>query len=228
MYKNFCIITFFLLIALFVNPVSIFAKSTFESREQILDFLQKAFQAQVELSEKERSLKEIEAILSPFFSESYQKVFLQENLFDINGKYITYGSDFAPYYIPFFQFSERTKVASLHDKIYVFEYFPGNVEGPVSYESHFEGILIERVADSFKVSEYLYDNIPNEIVNQKQNEASRKIIKSSVSLLNPYFSFRKEIENSKWDLSISFPFMVLNNQNTIYPHPKKRNVVYYD
>lgn len=199
-------ITFFLLVALLMIPVSAHANSTFVNRGQVLEFLQEAFQAQVKLSEKERSQKEIEDILSPYFSKQYQELFFKENLVEMDGKYIIFGSDFAPYYIPFFQFSDRTKVASFNHKFYVYEYFPGNVEGPVSYKSHYEGILIEQFAGVWKVSDYLYDNIPDEVINQKRHEFTQKIINNNMSLIFPYITF-KHVNAKPVDLSLGLLLM---------------------
>lgn len=164
---------FFALMFFITNGV--YAQGSFkETKEGVFQFLQSAFDAQVSLSEKPRPKQEIEAILSPFFSEEYKATFLSENLVEENGKYLTYGSDFAPYYIPFYQFSNNTKVYFSEDKIYVYEYFEKNDDGPVTYEGHYEGLLLSKIKGKWKVSQLLYDNLPEEIIEQDQTEKSNK------------------------------------------------------
>jgi hypothetical protein len=48
--------------------------------------------------------------------------------------------------------------------IYVFENFPANTEGPVSYDKHYEGLLIRKIKGVWKIDQYLYNNIPTEIL----------------------------------------------------------------
>ncbi|WML49422.1 DUF3993 domain-containing protein [Neobacillus sp. PS3-34] len=147
-------------------PLSPKAKMEFNNRDDVFSFLKEAFQAQVALSEKERSKDDINKILEPYFTDKYQEVFLKENVAEKNGKYITYGSDFAKYYIPFYQFSDNTRVVIKSNKVYVFEYFPERTEGPVGYKSHYEGILIENISGEWKISKYLYNQIPDEIIKE--------------------------------------------------------------
>lgn len=147
-------------------PLSPKAKMEFNNRDDVFSFLKEAFQAQVALSEKERSKDDINKILEPYFTDKYQEVFLKENVAEKNGKYITYGSDFAKYYIPFYQFSDNTRVVIKSNKVYVFEYFPESTEGPVGYKSHYEGILIENISGEWKISKYLYNQIPDEIIKE--------------------------------------------------------------
>ncbi|MBU8877634.1 DUF3993 domain-containing protein [Bacillus sp. FJAT-29790] len=146
------------------------------SNEQVvLQFLDTAFQAQVSLSEKERSMDEINELLSPYFTEDNKKQFLAENLVSENGRYLTYGTDAPLFYIPFFTFSDETKVVWTKYKIYVFEYFPENDEGPVSYESHYEGLILVKENGKWKVAEYLYDDIPKEII-RKSSEVEKGVL----------------------------------------------------
>ena len=91
-------------------------------------------------------------------------MFWKENIFDEEGEFVTYGSDFAPYYIPFFQFSNETKVVISPESIYVFEFFPASTDGPVGYDDHYEGVLLKENDGGWKADEYLYDNIPHSIL----------------------------------------------------------------
>ncbi|WP_026583078.1 DUF3993 domain-containing protein [Bacillus sp. J33] len=194
MYKHLFFV--FIFAAMFaVSPSHPYAKSSFSSNDEIYKFLQEAFQAQVSLSEEERSKEEVNDMLDPYFSETAKKQFLSENLVSENGKYIIYGSDSAPFYIPFFSYSDDTKVVESKDEIYVFEYFPENHEGPVSYESHYEGILLEKENGQLKVSQFLGGNIPKNILKnadhsmQERTQTSFKITDESSFLKKPSYQF---------------------------------------
>lgn len=162
-----------LFLVLLMSPVTTNAEAKnndLSNRKEVLSFLKEAFDAQVSLSEKEREMDEIHGILSPYFTKNYETVFLKENLVYENGKYLTYGSDFARYFIPFFQFSDETKIVILSDEIFVYEYFEGNKEGPVEYESHYEGIRLVKEKGMWKVAEYLDKEIPNRIIKLEQTK----------------------------------------------------------
>jgi len=161
-------------VSLFLLPVHIYAESSnTDKREAVFEFLQDAFQAQVSLSEKDRNLNEVKELLAPYFTNEYMELFLKENLVEENGKYFTLGTDFALYYIPFFEFSDKTQIVRRQNQIYVYEFFPGNMEGPVTYENHYEGVLLEKNAGKLKVVQYL-PQIPDEIIqlgNKKQEDS---------------------------------------------------------
>lgn len=158
---------------LFIFPGSDKAEGDIESRDQILDLVEDAAHAQISLSEKWRSMNEIKKILAPYLTEKYMERYLKENLVSEEGRFMTYGSDFSPYFIPFFAFTSETKVITEKNKAYVFEYFDGSDIGPVSYPSHYEGLLLKKVDGSWKVSKYLYDDIPKAII-KKANKPSGK------------------------------------------------------
>ncbi|OCA85610.1 hypothetical protein A8F94_12065 [Bacillus sp. FJAT-27225] len=139
-------------------------------RDEIFAFLEDAFRAQVSLSEKLRSREEVESILSGYFTDEYAKLFWDANVAKESGKYVTYGSDFAPYYIPYYQFSDHTKVVVEKNKAYVFEFFPGTDEGPVAYDNHYEGLLLIKERDGWKVAEYLYNTIPESIIKKAEGQ----------------------------------------------------------
>ena len=146
------------------------AGAALANREEVLTFAQSAFEAQVSISEKPRTIDEIDKILSPYFSGAAKELFYEENLFIENGLFITYGTDFPIYYIPFFTYSEETKVVWMDQKIYLFEFFPKSEEGPVSYESHYEGVLLTNDEGEWKIAEFLYDNIPQEVIHKGEKE----------------------------------------------------------
>lgn len=160
--KKAIILVFLLLLA--VVPLSPQATSGLTSKKDVYGFLKDAYKVQVSLSEKGRSKQEINSILNPYFSEDYQQKFWKANIVQENGKFLTYGTDFAQYYIPYYQFSKNTKVVILPEKIYVFEYFPEKSEGPVGYKSHYEGLLLIKTKQGWKVDQYLYNQIPEGII----------------------------------------------------------------
>jgi hypothetical protein len=153
-----------LFIVLLLIPLSPNAKDSLSDKNDVFSFLQKAFQAQISLSDQTRTKQEIRDVLNPYFSEEYQKLFWDENIFEEEGKFVTYGSDFAFYYIPFFQYSGETKVVIFPESIYVLQFFPSTTDGPVSYEDHYEGIMLKKMDGSWKIADYLYDNIPKSIL----------------------------------------------------------------
>ncbi len=200
--------TFILAIVLIWTPSQTHAKQTLTDRDSVLQFIKDAFQAQVSLSEKERSLEEIEEILAPFFTKTYREVFLAENLVEIEGKFMTLGSDAAIYYIPFFKYEGNTKIVKYQDRLYVYEYFSSTDEGPVGYESHYEGVMIEQVEEGLRVSEYLYNNIPEEVIELGQKKKLEKLSEISEFLVFPQNLFNRFIKQDKIDL---FPFKFINN-----------------
>jgi len=180
--KRSWLLLLFLSLLLWVVPVNTYAQSDSMDREQVFEFLGEAFEAQVSLSEQGRSMDEIEGILAPYFTEDYMSLFIKENVVGQENQYQTYGTDFAPYYIPFYAFSEKTKVVDMKDEIYVLEYFPGNGEGPVSYDSHYEGLKIVKENSGWKVEDYMYDEIPEEVINKAYPEKAKKKEVSKVNL----------------------------------------------
>jgi hypothetical protein len=163
-------IKFVLLIMLLflIVPLSPQATTELSTPSEVFDFLKVAYKAQVSLSEKVRSKKEIENVLDPYFSNDFQAAFWKENIHEEDGKYVTYGTDFAQYYIPYYQFSNRTKVVITSEEIYVFEFFPARTEGPVGYKSHYEGLYLKKIDRSWKVDKYLFDQIPEDIIKRAE------------------------------------------------------------
>jgi hypothetical protein len=158
-----------LLVILLLIPLSPNANVNINTKKDVFSMLQDAFQVQVSLSEKTRTKEEIEDLLNPYFTEDYQKLFWDENIFEEEGKFVTYGSDFALYYIPFFQYSDQTKMIISKDSMYVFEFFSANTDGPVGYEDHYEGILLKKENGGWKIDEFLYNNIPESILEKAES-----------------------------------------------------------
>ena len=159
---------------LFLVPANAYAESDLDGREEVFAFLGKAFDSQVSLSEKGRTMEEIERVLDPYFTDDYKSRFIEENVVGQENEYQTYGTDFALYYIPFYAFSEKTKVVEMENEIYVVEFFPGNTEGPVSYEDHYEGLKLVKETGNWKVADYLYDEVPQEVINRAYPEKAKE------------------------------------------------------
>ncbi|MFS0861300.1 DUF3993 domain-containing protein [Fredinandcohnia sp. 179-A 10B2 NHS] len=143
------------------------------SNDKVFEFLEEAFQAQSSLTFEFRSYEEVEKILSPYFEKQYIDVFLKENLIKENNKYIIYGSDFALYFIPFFSYSEKTRVVKdeLNNNIYVYELFESPTSGPVSYNDHYEIITLKESGTTLKVSDLKSTNeLPIEIKGIDESE----------------------------------------------------------
>jgi hypothetical protein len=177
----------FLFVFLLLKPLSPQAESELYSRDDVFNFLKGGFDAQVSLSEQLRTKEEVHNTLKPFFSERYQRSFLKENIVEEEGKYVTYGSDFAQYYIPFYQFSEQTKVVIGAKKIYVFEFFPANTKGPVSYNSHYEGLLLKKINKEWKVDQYFYNPPPATILEKVENKKKKRLFYSFLSIRPLFF-----------------------------------------
>lgn len=139
-----------------------------KEKKDVLQTLKDAFQAQVSLSEEERTLEEINQILIPYFTRSYISTFLDENLVEMDGEYFTLGTDFALYYIPFFTYSVETKVHVENNEAFVYEFFSSNREGPVSYENQYQGVKLIKTGGEWKVSEYFFNFHPEEIINKQK------------------------------------------------------------
>lgn len=172
--KRFKLLFLFLSFIIFLVPVNAYANSDLDSREDVFAFLGKAFDSQVSLSEKGRTMEEIEAILDPYFTEDYMSRFIKENVVGQEKDYQTYGTDFALYYIPFYAFSEKTKVVKMENELFVVEYFPGDAEGPVSYDDHYEGLKLVNEDGDWKVAQYLYDEVPQEVINKAYPEKAKE------------------------------------------------------
>jgi hypothetical protein len=169
-------------------PLTAKASGDLKNRKEVFSFLKRGYEAQVSLSEELRSKEEIQQVLNPYFSENYQKQFWRANIVMENGKYITYGTDFAEYYIPYYQFSKRTKIVFMKNKIYVFEYFPQSSEGPVGYKSHYEGLLIKREKNGWKLDQYLFNNIPKNIIEKDKETVIHKFFVFSFLKIRPLYS----------------------------------------
>ncbi|WP_078381086.1 DUF3993 domain-containing protein [Sutcliffiella halmapala] len=146
----------FALIIILLFGIPNVAAETPPSDEEVYSFLQEAQQAQFSLGEKHRSLAEIQEILDPYFTRDYQRQFLDAHLFEEAQGYITYGTDFTIFYIPFFTFDVETKIHRVEatDTIFAYEFFEVDESMPYLYENHYEYVELKVTDQGFKVVGY--------------------------------------------------------------------------
>lgn len=156
MQKKWTKLLFAIMITLLFSIPNVVAAETPPTDEETIAYLQEAQQAQFSLGEKHRNLAEIHEILDPYFTRDYQEQFLEEHLFEEKEGYITYGTDFTIFYIPFFSFDENTKIHrdKESDKLYAYEFFDVDESMPYLYEPHFEYVELEYTQNGLVVSKY--------------------------------------------------------------------------
>lgn len=143
--------TFAALILFFGFGHAGFAQSSFD-QEEAADLTKEAAQTQLTLTENERSLEEIEKALEPYFTDEFIDGYMKENVHKGEKKYIVYGSDFTPYGIPFFNYDDNMQFGRENKKIKLYQFFPAEEEGPVSYDDHFETVEFIEEDGSYKIS----------------------------------------------------------------------------
>ncbi|OIU72398.1 DUF3993 domain-containing protein [Rossellomorea aquimaris] len=131
--------------------------STFTDK-QAMALVKEAFQTQVSLSEKPQPMEDIEKQLHASFTEELTNSFIEDNVVQADGGYMTFGSDFAKHYIPFFSYDKSTNVQYENGKWYIWEERSGEEEGPVSTEPGVEAVVLAKEKGDWKIS-----SITNEI-----------------------------------------------------------------
>ncbi|MGD6871791.1 DUF3993 domain-containing protein [Sutcliffiella horikoshii] len=149
---------------------------------EVYSFLKDAFQSQLSLGEKHRSLEEIDRVLDPYFTKEYQQSFLEEHLFEEEAGYITYGTDFPAYYIPFFSYDEETKVMeSSEDEIIVYEFFTSEEDMPSLYDDHYEYVKLQETPSGWKVNDYGFEyEMPDFVKNNEMEQEDSIVTTGSV------------------------------------------------
>lgn len=131
----------------------------------IKPIVKKAFDTQVQLSEKERSLKEIRVLMNQYFTSQFIPKFLKENLVKTEKGYQAIGTDFPLYYVPFFSYDENTKVIVNGNESYVVEKINHEQEGPVQYGEDYKGVRLVKEKQTWKIEEVL-TKVPSNIIEQ--------------------------------------------------------------
>ena len=177
-YKVCCSLLIIAILLVFSRPV--FASDLENlNRENILSHLQDAFKAQQSLSEKPREKEEMVQILSEYFNKDITNQYLKKNLFEEDGKYIVYGTDFPIYVIPFFAYDEKTKIIEENDQIVVYEFFPASNDGPVSYDDHYEWVKLTKTQKGLMVTDI--KNYAKNLEEIGQNKTNGQEVKVTIN-----------------------------------------------
>ncbi|MEY8189212.1 DUF3993 domain-containing protein [Peribacillus simplex] len=129
-------------------------------REEVLSLVQDAMENQGSISEEVRTKEAIEGKLDKHFTGDFIKKFVEANVVEVDGGYMAFGSDFAPYYIPFFSYDKNTEIVygKNGDVIYVQEEFQDIGDGPVSMKKHVESVTLKKENDVWKVMDVNYES----------------------------------------------------------------------
>ena len=144
------------IILLFVFNSPRILANEFLTEEEVVHFVKNASNAQLSLTEKNRSLQEVEAILSPYFSNLYNQYFIEEHLQEERGGYRTAETDFTIFYVPFFTYTEQTEIIfdEQQTSIHIMEFFPKDSEHFSLYDDHYESITMRKIGDEWKITQY--------------------------------------------------------------------------
>ena len=165
---------FAVILVLTVSPLAKANASNQLDKQHAFNLLKKSFELQVSLSEQPRSMNDIRNLLKEAFTKEFAEDFIHLNVqSSLDGKgYQTYGTDMALYYIPFFTYGEETEFgySSVNDHWYVYEWFPDNADGPVSYEGHYEAIGLIYENNRWVINDYQLTFDPEVIDSGKDSE----------------------------------------------------------
>ncbi len=149
--------------------------------------LKEAFQAQSSLTTEFRPYDEVQQILAPYFHVDYSSMFLDQNLMKEEEGYIVYGSDFALYFVPFYSYTDETKILfdQEENKIFVYELFKTPESGPVSYKDHYEVITLEKINSNWLITDLAMEDKAPSI---KEDTLQKETIKKDTAFLtwNPF------------------------------------------
>ena len=205
--KKFITSLFAVILVLVISPLAkVDANSKFDKQEAF-NLLNKSFELQVSLSEQPRTMDEIRDLLKESFSEEYAEDFINMNVqksMDGSG-YLTYGTDIALYYIPFFTYGEDTKFgySSTNDHWYVYEWFPENADGPVSYDGHYEAIGLTYENNKWVINDYQIAFDPEVIdtskeITKKPNENEQVSSTTIIDRMTSFISYGFINQMSHW------------------------------
>ncbi|WP_191565754.1 DUF3993 domain-containing protein [Metabacillus idriensis] len=178
-------------------------------KQEAVDIVQNAAEAQLALTETERSLEEIEKTLSPYFTDEFISEYMKENVQKGENEYIVYGSDFTSYGIPFFNYNEKMEFGRENSTLKLYQFFEGEDEGPVSYEDHYEAVEFKEEDGGYKISsiEYADEEPKIEAVHTEKNTEDSPI---SISML-----FSKTISENAGS-GMEYPEALLNKKELVF------------
>ena len=149
--KSLLLSLFLCMVSLLFSLQAIADELEESSREEVLKFIQNAFDSQVSLTETARSKEEMKRILSTYFERDFIEEYMKENVHALDDQFIVYGTDFPMYTVPFFSYDENTKVFEHARERIVSEFFPASSEGPVAYGDHYEVVKIHNTPKGWKI-----------------------------------------------------------------------------
>ncbi|WP_340373139.1 DUF3993 domain-containing protein [Peribacillus sp. FSL E2-0218] len=129
-------------------------------REEALNLVKEAAMSQGSISEEVSTKEAIDTKLEKHFTDDFIRKFVKANVVKVDDGYTAFGSDFAPYYIPFFSYDEHTEVVygDNGDLMYVQEEFKGTEDGPVLSGKHVECVTLKKENGVWKVKDVRYEN----------------------------------------------------------------------
>lgn len=166
-----------LIVLVFFEQNIVKASSDYKlSEQETFELLEKAFEAQVSLNDKYRTFKEVKATLSPYFGKEYISKFMNENVVFENEGYITYGTDFARFYVPFFSYSDLTKIVydDKEKKMYVYEFFSANKEQPVLYGDHYEMLTLKYEEKKWIITEWTHSKDKSSLIKTLESQPQQE------------------------------------------------------
>ncbi|MEM5017722.1 DUF3993 domain-containing protein [Metabacillus indicus] len=126
------------------------------TEEQSVQAVKEASELQAALTEKERPLNEIKAMMEPYFTHAFIEKYVKENVKETENGYIVYGSDFTPYSMPYFNYEEDLSFGAENNTHKLFQFFPAEEEGPVSYDDHYEAVLFVKENGEYKIDDVIF------------------------------------------------------------------------
>jgi hypothetical protein len=153
-----------------------------------------AFEKQISLSEEPRTMEEVTALLSTHFTDEFKKKFVVENVIETEEGFQTFGSDFAPYYIPNFSYTDETKAVKKGDSVYLIEYFTYE-DGPVYFEDGYQGVKLTKNDGELKIDEVLY-TLPEELDGEWISETASPVMNDQAKNIQGMESAEGESKSS--------------------------------
>ncbi|WP_203290080.1 DUF3993 domain-containing protein [Metabacillus sp. cB07] len=184
------------------------------TEEQSVQAVQEASEVQASLTEKERPLNEIKAMMKPYFTHSFIETYVKENVKETENGYIVYGSDFIPYSMPYFNYEEELTFGAEKNTYKLFQFFPAEEEGPVSYDDQYEAVLFVKENGEYKIDDVIFSETEpkTESPEKKQNLLNVSLIFNQPEgvlfgneggfsfVLNPYFQMKTLLSAYAYDV----------------------------
>ncbi|MFY4773543.1 DUF3993 domain-containing protein [Metabacillus sp. RGM 3146] len=120
------------------------------NQKEAFSFLKKTFNAQVSLTEKERSKAEMEQILSQYMTPKLVKQYMKANAVKGEKEWIVYGTDYPVLTVPFFDYNNRTKVEENKDSVLVYQHFNSENKAAVNSDDHYESVKLVKINGKWK------------------------------------------------------------------------------